>query len=54
MIRQASEHAPAAAFDRLVEWVESEGKMLPPDSQTIPKPTEGDVVNSCPELKKQE
>ena len=43
-----------AAFDRLVEWVESEGKMLPPDSQTIPKPTEGDVVNSCPELKKQE
>jgi hypothetical protein len=41
-----------AAFDRLVEWVEE--KKPPPKNQTIPKPTEGDVVNSCPELKKQE
>ena len=39
-----------AAFDRLVEWVED--KTPPPDNQTIPKLTRGDVVNSCLELER--
>ena len=43
-----------ATFDRLVDWVESKGEVRPPDSQTVPKPTEGDVVNGCPELKRRE
>jgi hypothetical protein len=43
-----------AAFDRLVDWVESNGEVRPPDSQIISKPAEGDVVNSCPTLEKQE
>jgi hypothetical protein len=37
-----------AAFDRLVEWVEQEEP--PPQNQTVPKPADGDVVNSCPPL----
>src|SRR3712207_1852887 len=32
-----------AAFDRLVDWVESNGEVRPPDSQIISKPAEGDV-----------
>jgi hypothetical protein len=37
------------AFQALVSWVE-DGRQ-PPPSQFVPKPTSGDVLNSCPNLK---
>ena len=37
-----------AAFDRLEKWVEQDRE--PPQSQSVPKPEAGDVVNSCPPL----
>ena len=37
-----------AAFEVLERWVEKGTD--PPRSQTVPKPRDGDVVNSCPNL----
>ncbi len=35
------------AFEALEAWVESRGRVQPPDSQFIPRPASGDIVNSC-------
>jgi hypothetical protein len=37
-----------AAFTAMTRWVETGA--APPRSQTVPKPTSGDVANTCPQL----
>jgi|SRR5215211_6507723 len=41
-----------AAFEALEKWVEK--GIDPPQSQTVPKPEDGDVVNCCPPLSEYE
>ena len=36
-----------AAFVALENWVESKGARKPPESGFVPRPTSGDIVNSC-------
>ena len=36
-----------AAFVALESWVESKGARKPPESGFVPRPTSGDIVNSC-------
>ena len=36
-----------AAFVALETWVESKGARKPPESGFVPRPTSGDIVNSC-------
>ena len=37
-----------ASFEALERWVEEGGEL--PESQSVPKPEDGDVVNTCPRL----
>ncbi|MDP9373777.1 MAG: tannase/feruloyl esterase family alpha/beta hydrolase, partial [Chloroflexota bacterium] len=36
-----------AAFAALETWVESKGDRKPPESHVVPRPSSGDIANTC-------